>query len=103
LNPGPHGPESHGVPSSYEPFGDFQFESVPSATSLVQIEVNFNPDCYTNYYMATREPLARKYILPDLRSEVLHSGRGPGGSTGIGCVNRFRRDVACPSRHEALK
>jgi len=57
LNPGPHGPESHDVPSNGGDFGSVQFEICDPPVSPVQIWINLQPDYYMNYYM--NQPLPR--------------------------------------------
>jgi len=54
LNPGPHGPESHDIPSRSVDSCLLQFDSFDFAALLVQIGVNLQPDYYMKYYMDTQ-------------------------------------------------
>jgi hypothetical protein len=50
LNPGPHGPESDGVPSNRADFSGFRFEISDPASALVQKRVNLRPNYCMKYY-----------------------------------------------------
>src|SRR6266568_8706729 len=73
LNPGPHGPESDGIPSNRADFCSFRFEISDPACSLVQKFVNLRP----NYYMRCYTPFGGESAaaLADRLSPDHASGR----------------------------
>jgi len=60
LNPGPHGPESDGVPSNRADFCGFHLEISDPACLLVQKWVNLRP----NYHMKYYTPMSANRRLP---------------------------------------
>jgi hypothetical protein len=50
LNPGPHGPESDDLPSSFGDSCRFQLEISDPDSQFVQVRANRHPDYYTKYY-----------------------------------------------------
>jgi hypothetical protein len=75
LNPGPHDPESHALPSSHDDSCGLWFEiSEPDAQS-VQIWTNLQLDYYMKYYIDRTESAAppageHRFAIQGLRVSV---------------------------------
>lgn len=84
MNPGPHGPEPHDIPSSREDFVPFQFDSVGRRARTVQIRTNLYPDYYMKYYKmqvvergcSVAMRCGRIDDIPDLGSVLAQRGDG---------------------------